>query len=523
MAKKKCIDHKGNVFNSLNEMCAYYGVPYSAYYTRLKEGWTLKDALETPAVDVQWGKCKDHLGNEFESVVEMCNHWGIPYARFLNRLNNLKWSLKDSLERPKQFEGAGRSCRDHNGKQFRSITEMCKYYNIEVGTLNGRLKLNWSLKDALETPVGETIGRKCTDHKGNVFSSETEMCKYYNIKLDTFKSRIKHGMSLQDSLETPLVSISDDACIDHCGRKFSSIKEMASYWGVTEAAFYGRRKLGWSLKDILETPVGNVAKKCKDHKGNEFKSISAMCRYYNIGLGTYNRRVASNWSLKDILETPETDDRARMCKDHKGNEFKSISDMCRYYGVTTKVFSSRLRAGWSLKDALETPVANNVQKCKDHVGNEFDSFAEMCRHWGMSTSTVRRRLEQGVSLEMALKQATGYKAHKGMSLEMALKQDTGYKDHRGNTFKSISDMCRHYGVEMQTFKSRIKAGRSLKDALETPTKVNSKRCTDHLGNTFDSMVDMCKYWGVNYTTFKTRIHKGWSLQMALEAPPSNKV
>ena len=39
-------------------------------------------------------KCKDHKGNEFNSIVEMCDYWHIsPYCYYL-RTKKLNWEIK---------------------------------------------------------------------------------------------------------------------------------------------------------------------------------------------------------------------------------------------------------------------------------------------------------------------------------------------------------------------------------------------------------------------------------------------
>lgn len=46
-------------------------------------------------------KCYDHLGNEFSSKGEMCNHYGIKYTNFSSRIS-LGWSLEKALTEPIQ-------------------------------------------------------------------------------------------------------------------------------------------------------------------------------------------------------------------------------------------------------------------------------------------------------------------------------------------------------------------------------------------------------------------------------------
>ena len=47
-------------------------------------------------------KCKDHKGNEFNSIVEMCDYWHIsPYCFYL-RTKKLNWEIKKALTTPQR-------------------------------------------------------------------------------------------------------------------------------------------------------------------------------------------------------------------------------------------------------------------------------------------------------------------------------------------------------------------------------------------------------------------------------------
>ena len=47
------------------------------------------------------------------------------------------------------------------------------------------------------------------------------------------------------------------------------------------------------------------------------------------------------------------------CEDHTGREFASVAEMCLFWGISQQLYSSRLRAGWSVEEALTRPKAWN--------------------------------------------------------------------------------------------------------------------------------------------------------------------
>lgn len=109
------------------------------------------------------------------------------------------------------------------------------------------------------------------------------------------------------NITTPRRNGRAQACEDHLGNQFSSIKEMCAHWNISTKNYLNRRRTGWSLKKILTTPIAPAAKRgipCTDHTGREFKSQRAMCKHYKITPAAFRRRIVDGWSLKRALVTP---------------------------------------------------------------------------------------------------------------------------------------------------------------------------------------------------------------------------
>ena len=57
------------------------------------------------------------------------------------------------------------------------------------------------------------------------------MCEHWGIKDNTYRERIKQGMSLEQALTTSRRK-GPQSCTDHLGQKFKSIEEMCKYWNI---------------------------------------------------------------------------------------------------------------------------------------------------------------------------------------------------------------------------------------------------------------------------------------------------
>ena len=98
------------------------------------------------------------------------------------------------------------------------------------------------------------------------------------------------------------------------------------------------------------------------------------------------------------------------CKDHTGREFPAVAEMCLFWGISQQLYSSRLRAGWSVEDALTRPKAwNKYEKY----------FKTNCEKYGrMNINYIANIFKSGygISREDALRKAREHvkwvKSHK---------------------------------------------------------------------------------------------------------------
>ena len=195
------------------------------------------------------------------------------------------------------------------------------------------------------------------------------------------------------------------------------------------------------------------------------------------------------------------------CIDHLGNSFNSIASMCKHYNISRSTYNIRTKLGWSLDAILTTPIRTKSIRgnVMDHLGNRFKTISDMCEHYGIGVETYRARLKYGWDLERVL--TTPVSKHQSYCI-----------DHRGNKFESEAEMCKHWGVTQSAFRGRFfRGGCSLEEALTTP--LNSRYTVyDHLGNAYKSMNDMCKHYNINTYTFSRRVKLGMDLEKALTTP-----
>ena len=218
------------------------------------------------------------------------------------------------------------------------------------------------------------------DHLGKMFSSETAMCKAHGLSLATYKARRKRGLSMEEALENKNLRVVKPK-VDHLGNKYISIGDMAMAYGIDKHTLISRL-----YKSNLV-----------DHLGNKFDTLINMCKCYGIEVGTYFTRLNNGWSLERILTTPLQD---RSCVDHLGKRHESLKALSRAYNLDYNILYMRIRQqGWSIEEAITTPITKSSRAIEDHKGNKYASKRELCKAYGIGVDVYYRRLAKGWSLE----------------------------------------------------------------------------------------------------------------------------
>ena len=249
------------------------------------------------------------------------------------------------------------------------------------------------------------MSKPCKDHLGNEYPSITAMYKHWGISKNTYKYRISQGMSIEEVLTTSRKG-SSKTCTDHLGNKFPSIKAMCEYWNITVTVYYNRiHKTHMSIKEALETPYNKKGKTITDHKGNIFPSLTSMCKQYNISPSLYSYRRKKGWDLEKSLTTPvQPTSKRQVYIDHENNQFKSMAEMCTYWGIGQGTYRFRVNnSNWTMEKSLTTPADKNKHPKAVTIFNKtFENISQMCREFNIDRSVYRSRMKTGWSLEEAL-------------------------------------------------------------------------------------------------------------------------
>lgn len=176
-------DGHGHTFTCLREVAKFYGLSVEKLKHRMSHGYDLRDAIELAKVDLSRVSSVDHLGNSFKSIRDMCKFHGVDtnffYKRYLKGL-----PLETCLTKKEKV------IKDHLGNEYKSFKELAQAYNIDYDTFIQRKNiLKHDIKACLVPPTrqGNNVGgRWISDGMSHVFESYAQLCRYHNIDYKVF-------------------------------------------------------------------------------------------------------------------------------------------------------------------------------------------------------------------------------------------------------------------------------------------------------------------------------------------------
>ena len=193
--------------------------------------------------------------------------------------------------------------------------------------------------------------------------------------------------------------VSEAKQIEYQGKLYNSYHSLAKDLNISYTYIYKNLDKGMSIEDLVNNYSPKVTE-VTDHLGNKFKSLKSMLSYYNITKSDYLKREIKGWSLKEILTTPiKKRENGKEFFDFKGKVFQSLTSMAREYGVSRPTLIKLLNEG---KTPEEVTYKLSQKSVKDHLGNSYPTYTKMAKHYGVNVSTFFNRQYKGWSLEEAL-------------------------------------------------------------------------------------------------------------------------
>lgn len=159
---------------------------------------------------------------------------------------------------------------------------MCKVYNKKAATVKSRIERGWNLKDALTKESNPfNMPKECKDHLGNYYESFIEMCKAYKKDSTTVKARLRKGWTLEAALTEN--NITAPVNINIFNIEYNSISEAANKYNIRYTTVIQRLKRKWDIELAFVYPP-----------------IAPIIRVYYVGIDNKTR-----YKMDDNIYTAE--------------------------------------------------------------------------------------------------------------------------------------------------------------------------------------------------------------------------
>lgn len=211
-------------------------------------------------------------------------------------------------------------------------------------------------------------GRKYV-FKGIEYPSRSELCRTYNVIPATFSQRIKLGWSIEQALgvippkSTKVRKIT--VIVNNKAIFFNSIKVASEYFGIDYNNAMKRLSSGktpeqaFDIEPFEKTNITSINVH-EDEKVRYFKSIAEAARYYNVDRKNAARRIRKGWSIEQALgiQPPQKAHSKKLTITQNGITvvFNTIKEASIKFGLKKETVASRLRKGWTHEEALEIKV-----------------------------------------------------------------------------------------------------------------------------------------------------------------------
>lgn len=258
-------DHNGNEFKTIEELADFYGVNVRALKSRLKRGMSLQEAIDKSGFII------DAYGRKFKTVKQFCNYYRITKQTYDENIAKGITSVQLSV-----------LIKSIRGRQ-------------EYEAFDKKQEMNDAyFKKLMEEKKNKRRCYKEFDFEGKHFNSMSDLCAEYHIKYNTFMKRQRKGWSLNDCVYGKPKKVKESKPskvkgFDYNGKHFKNNVELCEYYKIDYFAFTRRRKRGLSIEECMKEDEAKYFV-----YGKKFNSLKQIANYFNVNINTLNKYYYAN-------------------------------------------------------------------------------------------------------------------------------------------------------------------------------------------------------------------------------------
>jgi hypothetical protein len=460
----------GKSYNSFTELCFDHNLSDGCVRARLKRGWSINEALGIIYRKNESGGRDKEIevdGVKYKSIKIACKSLKIKdYDNVYQRLKNENYTVKQAfgIDPPPKKKSSIAIKITIGKKTFESKRAAAIFHKIDERIISNRIKRGWTIEEAYELknrlPDKNKIFLKSgKKRQGYIYliSNKFNEKEYVGITIGSIKERFNSHLyeagkkSNKDSLEYAIWIYGSDQ-FTYKKLKKATVDKMGSLERYYIKKLKTKVPNGYNINSGGAGVFGGVNYKIPIILDDEiFFSLSDVSRYLNVRVATISARIRSGWDIKKAITK-----KIRSIKKVKFNnvEYESINHASRALGLKVSTISGRIKSGWTARKALTKKIKDkkNLHLLPYHVNKKkFDNFADLARSMKIKPSTFTARLRAGKTINDALK----------------IKVKSKKININGIEFKNFKEATKHFNVDYNLALQRINRDKfSIKKALE---------------------------------------------------------
>jgi len=199
------------------------------------------------------------------------------------------------------------------------------------------------------------------------------------------------------------------------------------------------------------------------------------------------------------------------CIEAFGRVWEVKQDALKEFAIERNTFDFRIKAGWSVEDALATPLGRTSKTPITFEDEDFPSTNNAARdlsnRYGMTFNQTRDYLRRGVSSAEWPKNGQHVRSGPGIRIIYVVDDVT---------YASEKELCRAYKISPGAFAKRLAKGMTVEEAVKTPIK---DMTASIFGYDWSSAKAACRAFDLSYSTYRARTKKhGMTPEEAILTP-----
>jgi len=197
---------------------------------------------------------------------------------------------------------------------------------------------------------------------------------------------------------------------------------------------------------------------------------------------------------------------------------QTLSAWASERNMTPQALRARIANGWSVEDALDTPIHGWWQRLEKLT---FKGITQTVEQWasdlGVTSGTIRKRISSGLSVQDALSTAGRLPSPKTVRKNQTLQRHRSNRSMlscNGRT-QSVAEWSKETGISDALIRRRLKLGWTVKRTLETPA---SPRRMLTWGGRTQSVGQWARELDITVQLIAHRLRRGWTASEIFETP-----